>query len=82
MLGSIQRQFYTKVVQLGDSARTALLKDPGALGVSTSTAEDLHLDRSPFVPHFLAKHFRSRVDMRHPRLPATATVLNCYQQNC
>lgn len=44
MLGSIQRQFYTKVVQLGDSARTALLKDPGALGVSTSMAEDLHLD--------------------------------------
>lgn len=44
MLGSIQRQFYTKVVQLGDSARTALVKDPGAIGVSTPTAEDLRLD--------------------------------------
>lgn len=50
MLGNIQRQFYTKVVQLGDAAgqltlhRTALVKDPGALGVSASTAEDLHLD--------------------------------------
>lgn len=50
MLGNIQRQFYTKVVQLEDSAgqlilhRTALVKDLGALDVSASTAEDLHLD--------------------------------------
>lgn len=66
MLGNIQRQFYTKVMLLVDSAkqvtlhRTVLVKDPGALDVSASEAEDLQLDRTPFVPQFLAKYFRSR----------------------